>query len=95
MLAVSALWHKHLHQREKALSVCEEVIQHILPEVAETNVNNSNILGVNYLLYPIILVLRSNSQHGGNRAHEIYNSHVVESFNAGSNQSSMGNSCVQ
>lgn len=83
MVAVSALWYDRLHQREKALSICEDVIQQILPEVERTNENNSNLLGLNYMLYPIIQVLRLQGQDGANRAYRLYTSYVLEPFNSG------------
>ena len=76
MIATSALWHNHLNQTEQALNVCGDVIYHILPEVGKTNVDNSNQLGVNYLLYPIIRVLIAQGQDGVNRAYEVYTSHM-------------------
>lgn len=83
MLAVGALWHQHLNQTEKALRVCEYVIELILPAVAETNTNNRNLLGINYVLFPIIRVLVSQDREGVDRAYDLYNSHVVKPFEAG------------
>ena len=82
ILAVSALWHQHLNQTEKALSICADVIERILPQVGRTNVNNSNMLGLNQVLFPIIRVLIAQDQEGVGRAYELYNSHVVEPFNS-------------
>ena len=83
MVAVRVLWYDRLHQREKALSICEDVIQQILPEVERTNENNSNLLGLNYMLYPIIQVLRLQGQDGAYRAYRLYTSYVLEPFNSG------------
>ena len=72
-----------MNQTEKALSVCEEVIQHILPEVVKTNINNSNILGLNYLAFPVIQVLRSHGQHGRNRdstTHKLWSHSMQEAI---------------
>ena len=90
MFAISALWHQHLNQTEKALATCEDVIQHVLPEVAKTNTNNSNMLGLNYFMLPIIQFLTSQGQNGANRSYDLYNSYVVEPFNSGSKRASVG-----
>ena len=90
MFAISALWHQHLNQTEKALATCEDVIQHVLPEVAKTNTNNSDMLGLNYFMLPIIQFLTSQGQNGANRSYDLYNSYVVEPFNSGSKRALVG-----
>ena len=95
MIAISALWHQHLNQTEKALATCDDVIQHILPEVAKTNVNNSNMLGLNYFMLPIIQFLISQGRSGANRAYDLYNTYVVEPFNSGSKRVSVGNMFIR
>ena len=94
MILCSALWHLHLHQSEKALDICEDVIQSILPEVAKANANNRNMMGINYVLYQMIQVLRSQGQHGANRAYELYKSCVLEPLNTGSKPLSFATSFI-
>lgn len=95
MFATSALWHQHLNQTEQALSVCDDVIRLIIPEVGSTNTNNSNILGINQVIFPIIRVLMAQGRVGADRAYALYNSHVVEPFNSGTKRMSPGSKLVR
>lgn len=89
-IAASALWLCYLNHIEGALDVCKDFIERILPEVEKTNVDNSNMLGLNYAIMPIVQVIRSHQKDGATRARELYNTFVVESYNSGSDRESFG-----
>jgi hypothetical protein len=81
MISASAMWYHRLNHTEEALVICDDVIERILPEVVKTNVNNSNLLGLNYVMVGIIEPLRAQDHMGARRARDLYNLHVVAPYN--------------
>lgn len=94
-IAVSAMWLCYLNHTKRALDVCNEFIEKILPEVKKTNADNNNLLGLNYAILPIVQVIRSHDEGGAMRALELYNTFVLESYNSGSNRESLGKKLIR
>lgn len=78
-VAMSAIWLHHLNRKEEALERCNEVIETILPEVSIAG----SLLGITYLLAPVIQVLRAQGPEGVIRARELYYEHVAKPFHSG------------
>jgi len=90
IISVTALWHTYLENEKKALEICEDVIERILPEVVKTNADNKNLLGMHHVFMPIIQSLRAQGLIGINRASELYNIHIAKPYEIGSDQVSQG-----
>lgn len=56
-IAQSAQWHVQLHEHEKALCVCDSVVDDLLPNMDQQNVMNSFMM-----LYPIIWVMKDHGK---------------------------------
>ena len=90
IISVTALWHTYIKNKEQALEICEGVIERILPEVVKTNADNNNLLGMHFVLMPIIQILRAQGPIGANRASELYNIHIAKPYEIGGDQVSQG-----
>jgi hypothetical protein len=72
-ISLSALWHIQTGNDEMATSVCEDVLQNLMPKMELRNVHNSIMI-----LFPIIWVMKSNGR--ALEIREVFDHYVIQQF---------------